>query len=198
VYGRPFVNQIEIIRALAMSLPADMVLVTKEHPWMVGKRSMSTYRALLNIPRVHLVSPDVEARELILGASLVAVVTGSVALEAAMLGKPVVTFGDCPYNALPPTMVQRCQDLRRLPDQLRRMIQGYANDEHALESYVAATWDTSEGINLYSVLLQKKGVYRDHDTTELEEIEKLADYVVRCVSAAKRADCGTPEGSARW
>jgi hypothetical protein len=32
VYGRPYVNQIEIIRMLATSLPIDTVLVVKEHP----------------------------------------------------------------------------------------------------------------------------------------------------------------------
>lgn len=187
VYGRPFVNQIEIIRALAMSLPVDMVLVVKEHPWMVGKRTYATYRKLLNIPRVRLVDPSVEARDLIAGAALVAVVTGSVALEAAMLGKPVLTFGDCPYNALPETMVQRCRDLRRLPGLLRQMLDGYVDDEQALEAYLAATWETSESINLYSVLLQKRGVYADRSADAQGEVEKLADYTLRCLQSATPA-----------
>lgn len=46
VYGRPYVNQIEIIRALATSLPSDMALVVKEHPWMVGKRSFGAYEKI--------------------------------------------------------------------------------------------------------------------------------------------------------
>jgi hypothetical protein len=198
VYGRPFVNQIEIVRALAMSLPADMILVVKEHPWMVGKRSMDSYRALLNIPRVHLVRPDLDARELILGSTLVAVVTGSVALEAAMLGKPVVTFGDCPYNALPPTMVQRCSDLRALPALLSSMIRDYASDERALEAYLAATFDTSEGINLYSTLLQKKGVYSEGAIDEPAEIAKLAEYTIRTLGRPAISRDGAPAAAARW
>lgn len=43
------------------------------------------------------------------------------------------------------------------------------------------TWETSESINLCSALLQKRGVYTDRETGEPEEIQKLADYVVRCV-----------------
>ena len=85
VYGRPYVNQIEIVRMLAMSLPVDMVLVVKEHPWMVGKRSLSAYQKMLDIPRVKFAAPALEARTLVKQADLIAVVTGSVALEAAML-----------------------------------------------------------------------------------------------------------------
>ena len=65
VYGRPFVNQIEVIRWIAMSLPLDAVLVVKEHPWMVGKRSWGAYRKILNIPRVHLADPRLTVRDLI-------------------------------------------------------------------------------------------------------------------------------------
>ena len=38
----------------------------------------------------------------------------AIALEAAILGKPVITFGDCPYNLLPDTAVRRVKDLRKL------------------------------------------------------------------------------------
>jgi hypothetical protein len=178
VYGRPYVNQIEIIRMLAMSLPVDMVLVVKEHPWMVGKRSMNAYAKILDIPRVRLADPKLEARTLIQGASLVAVVTGSVALEAAMLGKPVVTFGDCPYNLLPPSMVRRCDDPRRLQVIVREALQHHANDEASLQAYVSAVFDTSASINLYSVLLAKKNVHTERSASYDEEIGKLADHMI--------------------
>lgn len=184
VYGRPFVNQIEIIRQLAMSLPVGTILVVKEHPWMVGKRTQDAYRKLLNIPRVHLARPDASARDLSAGAQLVVVITGSVALEAAMLGKPVITFGDCPYNALPDTMVRRCSDPRRLPMFIRDMLRDYRNDEGALEAYVAATYETSESINLYSVLLNKKGVHTERVAGYDEEIGKLATYALARLATA--------------
>jgi hypothetical protein len=148
VYGRPYVNQIEIIRMLAMNLPVDTVLVVKEHPWMVGKRSLDAYRKMLNIPRVRLADPRLEARTLIQQAALVAVVTGSVALEAAMLGKPVITFGDCPYNLLPRGMVRRCDDPRRLQSIIREVLAQHAPDDAALDAYVAAVLETSASVNL--------------------------------------------------
>ena len=181
VYGRPFVNQIEVIRQLAISLPIDMQLVVKEHPWMVGKRSQSFYRKLLNIPRVRLARPEIPARDLIRPASLVAVITGSVALEALILQKPAITFGDCPFNVLPPTMVRRCADLRELPALVARIIDDHRHDEGALAAYVAAVFGMSTSVNLYSVLLDKKGVHAERPGVFADEIGKLADYAHACL-----------------
>jgi hypothetical protein len=181
VYGRPFLNQIEVIRQIAISLPIDMQLVVKEHPWMVGKRTRSFYRKLLNIPRVHLARPEMAARELISHAALIAVVTGSVALEGVILEKPVITFGDCPFNALPSAMVRRCADLRELPSLLATMLDEHQHDEAALQAYVAAVFELSESVNLYSVLLEKKGVYVERPAARADEIRKLADYALACM-----------------
>lgn len=200
VYGRPYVNQIEIIRMLAMSLPVDFVLVVKEHPWMVGKRSISAYRKMLNIPRVRFADPRMEARSLIQSSQMVAVVTGSVALEAAMLGKPVVTFGDCPYNLLPATMVRRIDDPRSLANILRTVLHEYASNDRALEAYVAAVFETSCGVNLYSVLLGKKNVHVERSGAYDGELAKLADHVVRLLDLPDSTAVASnyPDLAASW
>jgi hypothetical protein len=181
VYGRPYVNQIEIVRMLAMSLPVDMVLIVKEHPWMVGKRSLAAYHKMLDIPRVRFADPALEARTLVKRADLVAVVTGSVALEAAMLDKPVITFGDCPYNLLPEAMVRRCADPRNLQTLIKNAITDYRVDEKALLAYVTAVFATSVSANLYSVLLGKKNVHKERNAAYEEEIEKLALHLGQIV-----------------
>ncbi|MEC5382425.1 hypothetical protein VSX64_16335 [Aurantimonas sp. C2-6-R+9] len=182
VYGRPYVNQIEIIRALAISLPADMVLVAKEHPWMVGKRTRGAYEKMLEIPKVMIAPPEMQARDLIAGASAIAVVTGSVALEAAILGKPVITFGDCPYNVLPDTLVTRCADPRRLPEQIAALLQAEQRDpdDRAREAYLAAVFETSASISLYSKLLAKSSVHVERETDFNAEIGKLTEFVLTC------------------
>lgn len=185
VYGRPYVNQIEVIRMLAMSLPIDTVLVVKEHPWMIGKRSMNAYKKMLNIPRVVFADPKVEARVLIKESDMVAVITGSVALEAAMLGKPVITFGDCPYNLLPNSMVRRCDDPRYIQMLIRNMLDEYACDEEVLENYVTAVFETSESVNLYSILLGKQSVHVEKISSYKNEIDKLSDYVISEVAKEK-------------
>lgn len=178
VYGRPYVNQIEIVRMLAMSLPVDMMLVVKEHPWMVGKRSLAAYQKMLDIPRVRFADPALEARTLVKQSDLVAVVTGSVALEAAMLGKPVITFGDCPYNLLPDSMVRRCADPRHLQVLVQQAIVQNKTDEDALVAYVAAVFETSASVNLYSVLLGKANVHTERNSDYAEEIHKLVKHMM--------------------
>ncbi len=179
VYGRPFVNQIEVIRALATSLPADMILVVKEHPWMVGKRSLSAYRKILAIPRVRLVSPHLDGRTLIQTATLVTVLASSIALEAAMLRRPALTFGHVPFNALPDSMVRRCADLTRLPHAVRDLIETHHHDEHSLEAYVAAVLELSVGVQFYTTLLGRKGAHAERSASFDEEIVRLAAYTVR-------------------
>jgi len=197
LYGRPFVNQIEVIRSLAMSLPADMVLLIKEHPWMVGKRSLDAYRKLLAIPRVCFVDPRTPARVIVQHAALVAVITGSIALEAAMLGRPVITMGDCPFNVLPATMVQRCSDVRSLQMLVRQMMASHETNEQALTNYVAAAMSTSASVNLYSVLLQKRNVHADRAGEYREEVRRLADYLMNTLRQPTVVS-NAVAGSAAW
>jgi len=196
VYGRPYVNQIEVIRMLAMSLPIDTVLLIKEHPWMVGKRSLASYKKLLNIPRVMIADPKQDARILIQESDMIAVITGSVALEAALIGKPVLTLGDCPYNLLPDSMIRRCDDPRRLQSIIRELLEEYNYDDVALENYVAGVMETSVGVNLYSVLLEKKNVYIERGSTYNDEIEKLANYLHLLINDG--LESLNTEYSAKW
>lgn len=195
VYGRPYVNQIEIIRLIAMNMPVDTELVIKEHPWMVGKRSIGAYSKMLNIPRVRIAEPSLEARTLIQQCELVVVVTGSIALEAAMLGKPVITFGDCPYNMLPDCMIKRCEDPRHMNTLIRDMLNKYESDEGALNDYVAAVFETSCSINLYSVLLGKKNVYIENSGDYNLEIQKLSTYTSQMIASDQ---ISSSSGSAMW
>lgn len=183
VYGRPFVNQIELVRMLALSLPADVFLVVKEHPWMVGKRKLSAYQELLNIPKVLLVDPKIQARYLIANADAIAVITGSIALEASIMRKPVLTFGDCPFNVLPDTMLRRVVDVHRLHSTLTNAINGFVHDERALTAFVAAGIWLGKSISLYSVLLGREGVYSVTDGKNfVGEINNLADYFLECAA----------------
>ena len=178
VYGRPFVNQIELIRMIALSMPIDKKLYVKEHPWMVGKRSLSAYKKILNIPRVKLISPKIESRKIVQKSDLVSVITGSIALEAAIVGKPVITFGDCPYNLLPDKNVIRVRDIRYLNNIINDSLNNYEYDKDALIAYVAANYEISESINLYSSLLNKENVHQERENEYFQEINNLVNYAI--------------------
>ena len=181
---------------LAMSWPVDMSLVVKEHPWMVGKRSLSSYKKMLNIPRVIFADPKLEARSLIKQAELISVITGSVAFESAILCKPVISFGDCPFNLLPDTMVKKCEDPRHLQALIKKMLSEHEHDENALEAYVSAVYESSASVNLYSDLLGKRNVHTERLSAYLEEIDKLATYLTSELLAPPTVE--EVEGAAAW
>jgi hypothetical protein len=181
VYSRPLVNQIEIIRMIALSLPTDAYLLVKEHPWMIGKRKLSYYKKLMNIPKVRIVSPETTAREVIDCAVLTIVTAGSVGLEAILRRKPVITFGDCPFNVFPSEMVTRCRDLRTLPQVIKSSIEKYKFSMDAVEAYIQTVFAKSTPVNLYSTLLMKKHLEQSMLTTYDNELIKLANYFLRLI-----------------
>src|SRR4029079_18704095 len=100
--GGPWAQQWLIAHALASCLRADHRLLVREHPstFLTGPRLVrndESYASLLRVPKVELVSSEVDPFLLIDGARFVATVTGSVALEAVARGKPTLVFGDAVY-----------------------------------------------------------------------------------------------------
>ena len=84
-------------------------------------------------------------------------------------------------------MVRRCADLRALPSLIATLLAGHQHDEAALAAYVAAVFEMSRSINLYSVLLGKPGVHVERPATHADEIRELADYALACMR-----NVGTP------
>lgn len=188
VYCRPILNQIEVIRWLALSLPADMVLLIKEHPWMIGKRSINSYRKILDIPRVRIAPPQMEARTLIEQSKLVAVLQSSVGQEAAFCGKPVLTLGPCAINILPDDMVRHAGRLYELDATIRSILKDHKNDERALLAYIAALLETSVAIDLYGGLLQRGGLPSSSDKKRDEDLARLAEFLIKKVQNAEKKD----------
>ena len=96
VYSRYFLNQIEVIRNIALSLPSGMKLVVKEHPAAVGKRPLSYYKKIIAIPNVEMINSSVETSTIIKNSKLVSTISGSVGLEGIILGSGtlVTPFAD--------------------------------------------------------------------------------------------------------
>ena len=183
LYGRPFVNQLELVRIIAFSLPADMTLIIKEHPWMIGKRKISTYKKFLNIPRVCFANPSISAREFIVESDLVTVLTSSVGLEATILGKPVLTFGHVPFNILSESMVKKATDLTQLSSIIIELLDNYLNVEEEIENYIAAVLSTSISVNLYSVLLGRENVHSIGNKNYESDLSILSDYIQNILSS---------------
>ena len=180
VYNRRYLNQIEAVRSVAGNLPVGMKLLVKEHPWTVGRRPLSYYRKLLKIPNVRLVSPAVESRPLILNARLMTMISGSIALEAAMLGKPVVTLGKALFNVLSPSMVCCMPPVEELAQRIQELLRSYEYDDSALVRYFATVVEQSVAVDWYSRLLKRPESERDLEESERrEQIANVARYLLR-------------------
>lgn len=81
-----------------LSSAGDIRIIAKEHPGMFGRRPSSFYESFAHMPRVDLVDWRVDSNEVLPLADVVLVWTGTVGVEAAVKGKPVITVGD-PYYA---------------------------------------------------------------------------------------------------
>jgi hypothetical protein len=96
-----YLDQVALLRDMAASLPIDHRLYVKEHVSNRGRRPLEFYEQIKAIPSVRLLGPDEDTWSLIRGASVIAVITGTVGWEGLIFDKPVVTFGDVFFNQLP-------------------------------------------------------------------------------------------------
>ena len=177
VYSRPYLNQIEVIRSLARSLPVGMKLIVKEHPVSIGYRPLSYYKKIISIPNVILSSPSMTSRDLVNHAKLICIISGSIGLEALLMKKPVIVLGNAPFNFLPETMIKKVNNIEFLSNFIHVLLNNHRHDEKALKSYLAAIQQESVPVDFYSTLLGRKGVYQiDHSNYTLQ-IKKLAQYL---------------------
>lgn len=192
VFGRPYQNQIELVRNLALSLPPGMVVLVKEHPRSIGFRPLGYYRKLLEIPNVRLVDPELSTHAVIRHAALVAVISGSTGLEAAICGKPVLTFGVPTYNVLSGAQLRHVANLHELADVVRELMASKDDATELIERFLAAHVDGAVPVDLYSVLLGKPGRHSEGregmsiEQKQSEDYEMLASYFSRRLSEAAR------------
>jgi hypothetical protein len=108
--GGAFTDQLRAIARLRALLPRDHAICVKEHPsqfnpFMKGHlgRTPAFYDALRRIEGVHLLPPEASSAALLIGAAGVATITGTVGLEAALLGKRTLVFGHPWFAGCPNT-----------------------------------------------------------------------------------------------
>lgn len=87
-----------IINKVIKSLPKDVLLIVKEHPSAVGFRPVDHYESIIDKQNVLFTSMDISTGKLIEIADKILINTASTTgIEAAVLGKPVLSLGSCHY-----------------------------------------------------------------------------------------------------
>jgi hypothetical protein len=100
VMGRYYEDQSQLIINLWRMLPHGWKLVLKEHTNAIGDRSYRFYKKLASFPGVVIVNEKTDSRMIIENSRLVASITGTICYEAALLGKPAITFANIYFNRI--------------------------------------------------------------------------------------------------
>jgi hypothetical protein len=101
-YSPEYFYQLSAIISLARDLPTGVLLAVKEHLPAAGRRPDLFHEQIRLLKNVVFVDPRESGLELARNARAVATINGTVGQEAAILGKPVITFGRRNlYNILP-------------------------------------------------------------------------------------------------
>jgi hypothetical protein len=101
VFAHFFSNQLQVVELMARSMPPTHTLFVKLHKSDVPNYSRAVLSKFCQLPGVRLVSPYAETFEFIKGADLILSIQGTIGLEGALLGKPVIMFGDSPTKIFP-------------------------------------------------------------------------------------------------
>ncbi len=180
VYSRYYMNQIEVVRNIAYSLPTGYKLIVKEHPAAVGKRPLTFYKKLLNISNVELVATNLETRILIENSSIVTTIAGSVGFESIIFKKPVLIFGNTPYEFLPDKMVKKNTNLNNLTSDIIFLLNNYEFNEKKLIAFISSIYKTSVDVNFYSVLLKRADQFMyTKDSDYSKNLDKLSNHLIK-------------------
>lgn len=185
-FGSSYLNQIELIRNIAINLPVGAELLIREHPRSFGFRSDGYYRALAEIPRVKLLHPSVSIIEAIQRTDGVFSISGSTALEAAIKGKPAWVFGRPYFADFDQRQICRVTDMNRLDQTIVSHLADYTYDREVIEQFIAKIVAMSVRFNLYTEGLNKIG--RNRSGTDGGNMKVFADYLLqRLLDPTRRA-----------
>lgn len=174
VFAPFYSDQIWLIRQIARSLPVGFKLYVREHRDMVRHRPRAFYKRLKTIPNVKLIPPEVDLFELINKSKLVSVITSTAGWEAALLGKPVITFGNVFYNKL--TSVTRCEKIEDLPYIIKKSLESHGNDKE-LSHYLAAMLEESVDSDLFSLWFIEGADYQK--IKDNPSVKNLTSYIAK-------------------
>jgi len=182
LFGREYLNQIELVRNIAKSLPVTWKLVVKDHPAGVGRRNIGYYKKLLEIPNVVLLSHYVDSAAVIEDAKIVLTVSGFSGFEAILEKKPVITFGKTFYDVLPNYIVSHVRSLQDLPNVVSELLENYRYSEKDIVCLIAAVMKNSIPLNLYEQVLNKKERITVENKTLDDQKREFVDFMLRWIN----------------
>ncbi len=122
VWAPFYSNQMWVIELLSRSIPPSHRLLVKIHKSDISKYPQALLDRMRSFPGVELVRPFADSRLFIEQADLVIAIQGTMGLEAALLGRPVIMLGESPVSVFPSASTAGA--LPELPGLVRAKLRG--------------------------------------------------------------------------
>ena len=120
VWAPYFSNQFEVIKNIARSLPVGHRLLVKQHPNAKGKFGYNFYNRIRKLPATSVLDGSIDSHLILKDADIVMTVSGTIAYEAALMGKKSILFSDVFFNQL--DLVSVCKDFSQLKSQIQDVL----------------------------------------------------------------------------
>jgi hypothetical protein len=120
VWAPFFSNQMWVIELLSRAIPPSHKLLVKIHKSDVANYSREQLRYMSSFPGVEIVRPFADSRAFLEAADLVVGIQGTIGLEAALLGIPVIMLGRSPVTLFP--SASRIGEITDLPKLVRKKL----------------------------------------------------------------------------
>lgn len=179
-----FLSQHSAIVMLARNVPAGVRVAVKETLYCAGRRPKDFYSHISELKNVVFVNAQEPGLKMIGAADAVATITGTAGHEAAVMGKPVILFGQHNIQKMLPH-VHTVSDDARLAQFLRRIFDGGFDAGAA----------RSDGARFYRALEAASFDAGGWTTTDIEKIsdaminsaaDLLFNDLSQCASASVR------------
>lgn len=173
IQGRWFNDQIKIIELISKNLPVDITLVVKEHKASIGRRPLSFYKNIVKHHNVKLVDDTIDSYRFVEKSKGVAVISSTMGLEALMLKKPVMAFGERFYH-----VSNNVYEVNKYKE-IRSMVEKMLNHQF--------DWlDTLATFHTILVTTKNLGCL-SHEEYNENDLEIMANEVIGLFNAAKNA-----------
>jgi hypothetical protein len=120
LYAGYFANQLEVVKNISRICPLTHDLFIKLHPNGMGELSFFDLYRLSKLPRVKIIKYTEDSLSLIRKSKCIITISGTIGMEASIIGKPVLLMSDVYYKRL--NGITRIIDYDMLRDKVLEVI----------------------------------------------------------------------------
>jgi hypothetical protein len=170
-FSPEFSNSMEAISMISKSMPADTLLIVKEHPHSYGVRSRWYYKQINKIGNVFWSNALIDSNTWIENSDAIATITGTVAVEAVNKNKPVISLGAHQIVNYLPTVFY-VSNLNQCRTAVKNCLSGfeYSEYESSSKSLIKAQLETSFDLPGYAESVKSKKPQIEMAETALEHL----------------------------